>query len=486
MKQKLNKIFYLTIFVSLLFFQSCQKDFDEEISTNQAKYTIKDYSKEEASRIPKFNLANQQAVTKIRQLKNSKYNATLKEEQTNFTIDYSTVREISVSDNYTTYTMAIDRDESDPNYFENLVIEINNGETKEYLMKYTPTEPIVYVPEHDSYNFVGDVEINTYPTCILCNPTEGDNNGGTQGGGTGNGQVWCRTVIMCNYLYVHVAGPNCTRKFPRTICGTNFGNMGNDGPPDEVGPNNGNQHGGSGSSTGNNSGSGAVVTTPVIPPPDEKKCALFNKLKNDNPFKNIIQVLKNGVTQNYEQGVVLSTQPEGDYNAIIGTANPDNEYAVGFDIPNGTFIDIMVHNHYAGGLSIFSPADLEQIYKTLKNPNYKTGINFVSIVVTPDQEVYAITITDKTAFLAYADENFGTESKFYKYSLLYSQNLDDPLLKGFGINKNHTSPENEKNFLKMLGRNSGLKVHKANSDLSQWNPLTLNPNNTVLAEPACN
>ena len=103
----------------------------------------------------------------------------------------------------------------------------------------------------------------------------------------------------------------------------------------------------------------------------------------------------------------------------------------------------------------------------------------------PNQQVYALTITDRSAFVAFYLNNLSTDEKFLNYKAFFDSGRDENYF-GYGINNNHSASENEKNFLRFIGKNTGLKVHKANADLSQWNPLKLNASGNVEPEPACN
>jgi hypothetical protein len=325
-------------------------------------------------------------------------------------------------------------------------------------------------------------------------------------GSYGGGQTYtdCVSILMCNEPWAgqtggseHVATPLCHHTYTRTTCTQIY--SGN-GIPTSVGYGNSrNPHrpgGGSGSSNNNSTTNNTPITVTVAPPKpkDEKKCTLFNKLKIDAPFKNIVNTLKYATTQsniNYEQGAALTNQANGSYNAIIGTPDPDKDYSVAFNIPAGTAIDIMIHNHYVGGLTIFSPADLDQIYQYIKTADMDQGENYVSVVITPNPQdplnpsVYAITITDKEKFISYGDDKFSTQAKFETYEYLAYAEKNAITESCMGINNDHTTLENENRFLKMI-KNSGLKVHKANADLSQWNPLALNNNGTVALEAPCN
>ena len=502
MKKKLRKITQVIPVFLLVLFCSCEKE-NDTVNPQQRNYSIKEYSFDTASKMAKSNNAFYKISDQLSKI-NKLDKSTSKIEMNGIKVDSTTIREISIGD-YTTYTMLVKRDEQTAGYFENIIIEVDGlEEIKTYLIKYTPSVPIEYVEAHDSYKFEGTMDAYQYPTCLACPEDDNDGENGSEGN-TGSGfssNYVCVTVMMCNqawdnqtYGIEHIATSDCTNTYPITVCGYTVGTSGGGGGTGGTGPSGGQSGTGTGNTNSNSPTPSSPVTSPVVPKPlDEKKCALFNKLKNDAPFKDIIQILKNGVNLNYEQGVALTNRPNGTYSTITGVANPDEQYAVEFDVPNGTVIDILTHNHYTGGLTIFSPADLKQIYDYISTADVDQGDNYVSVVVTPNPQdtqdpkrptVYAITITDRAKFIAYGNANFGTQTKFDIFDGIFGLEKDEWPLSGFGINENHTSAENEASFLKMV-ENSGLKVHKANADLSQWNPLKLNRNDSVLLEPSCN
>ena len=51
----------------------------------------------------------------------------------------------------------------------------------------------------------------------------------------------------------------------------------------------------------------------------------------------------------------------------------------------------------------------------MKNLNITIPDNFVSIVVTPDNKVYAMTIRSKANFIAFGDKWFPDKDKFYAF-----------------------------------------------------------------------
>ena len=510
------KLKFLILSLFLFVIWSCTDDYENVESLhihNHKGYTIKKYSYKQALKLSKFQKANKIAkqelnlkFSDLKNFKNSKFKRTdARDAALSFAIDSTLIKEVT-KNNVTTYTMLIALDTVDysNNSFDNLIVKIDSlNNTSSYIIHYTPTEESVYNTTHNSYTFQGDIELSkVYGITTFggggSNLGGGDQdyNGGEAGGGNTNtwDSVICVTLIKCNYLYPHIAGPGCANTYSETFCYTNpnynpWGGSGNT-PEDEdtLGGNNyiGNGSGGGSSSSSNTNNTVETITTTVTLGEIGElndDCSLFTNLQSDFEVKSLIEYMKTQTSDTIEKGMCLSaTTTTGQYSPIVGVPDQNLDYAVGYDIPNGTVVDILIHTHYTGGLSIFSPHDLQQIYIMMKNPNITIPDNFVSIVVTPDNEVFAMTISSKSDFLAFGNKWFPDDEKFETF-----ENLFYTSIVGFNINGNNSNSSNEINFLKMLGSKSGIKLYKANSDLSQWDNLKVNSiNNSVTQTSPCN
>ena len=260
MKNKIYKTLQLLILSLFILLSGCEID-NETLNTNsENQVVIKKHTFQTANKIEKFHDANLKITDGLNKFR-EKNKGTSKGEESSFIIDSTTIKEISIG-NYTSYTMQILRQEPNDTYFENLVIEVDTlNKTNAYLIKYTPSEQMEYMQEHEEYTFEGNSELSK-----LYGITSLTGNGWEGGDGTvlipeGAG---CQRVFKCNYGgTVHNAGPNCTRVYSMLDCspaGTSPGPSGT-----EIG-NNSNPGGTTGVLSGGG-GAGTVVTTIVYVPP---------------------------------------------------------------------------------------------------------------------------------------------------------------------------------------------------------------------------
>jgi len=397
----------------------------------------------------------------------------------------------------TTYTFYVTTRNQETGVFKNLVIEVDSlNNSKAAILKYTPSEPVVF-GFSNQVSFKGTTQIS---------PIQNTTNLDVEYGcdvviaiSKCNGNPYDCGGAECGFYYLDLGGGGTagsgygsgigfgnSNSWSSSTSGGGAGSTGNT----TTNSNGETPHGNYGSTSSSSSPTGPkVITTIVLPKPlDEKKCELFNKLKNDANFKQYINDLKTSTTLTNETGQALTRLPNGTYSSISGVPDPNVKHSLVFTIPNGTIVDIIMHSHDVGALSIFTPTDIKQMYNIFINnyDNVDSNQTFTSIVVTPNLDVYAMTITDRERFIAFYNDNFGTPDKedIFK-NLFILPDMEGAQLDCYDINPNNSVSTNENNFVKML-KNSGLKLHKANADLSQWNPLKLNNSGTVVPETPCN
>jgi len=133
------------------------------------------------------------------------------------------------------------------------------------------------------------------------------------------------------------------------------------------------------------------------------------------------------------------------------------------------------NNHFSNSLSIYSPDDIWSI-SHIFNSNLMVNVNtFTLPLVTESGTQYVMMVENLTMFRKFA-EKF-TEGNLDSYYDLY-ENF-------YKIKKTNTNEGNEREFLKYLNRifgGSGLKLFRGNSTFTEWMPLKLDQNNTVLTE----
>lgn len=127
-----------------------------------------------------------------------------------------------------------------------------------------------------------------------------------------------------------------------------------------------------------------------------KTNAVFNGIKDNTNFKDMIAKSTNPATNTYESGmsVTKSGTTYADLNYING--NSSTNVSVPTSDPNHTVV-AGVHTHPPGTMAAPSPKDIYHLIQGNKdNPNYTTDI-----VLAADGSEYAIVISDRTKASAF-------------------------------------------------------------------------------------
>lgn len=279
MKEKIRKLLQLLSIVLLVGLYGCERDF-EDPQNNQNPVAVKKYSYNKALQIPQFKKSSSNVVNAFAKMSaNTAQNS--REGLEDLVIDETTVKEISIGENYTTYTMLVVNDDPSSKSFENLIIEVKPDITNAYLVEYTPSKDIEYNAEHDEYAFEGQLtsrmQIGLDPvTGLPVGMGSGNGGGEPTGGGGGSGNyMGCVSVLLCNANLtggigdIHYAGSKCTRTYSSLECNwTPSGTGGSTGT--------GNPNYGGGTSGSGTPGSNGPVTSPVVPKtPAERKADIF-------------------------------------------------------------------------------------------------------------------------------------------------------------------------------------------------------------------
>jgi len=332
MKQKLRQIFKISLFATFFAAIGCNEDETPSAHAQEhEEHLVKEISFEELLKRPEFSEAYGKVAKRQQKNKSSFQARSAMEDQYGFTIASDDAKVIE-TDSITSYTLRIERDISDPSYFENLVIQVdNNGEdTRALILKYNLTSLIV-PSEHGSVNFTADVE----GTPIVFDASD-------------SGKT---APIVCHYIIftfcrqggeVHLAGERCTNTFdgPPMLVGCTGG--GETGGGDD-----GSMPGGSGpGSSGGGSGSGGsggpnpyyppnppIITAPVIIKDKlQEDSEIFEERINgeglDDCGKAVLDRLKN-LTQNDIAKIISKLGGANTpYNLDIVSARPDNEDSI--------------------------------------------------------------------------------------------------------------------------------------------------------------
>ena len=206
-------------------------------------------------------------------------------------------------------------------------------------------------------------------------------------------------------------------------------------------------------------------------------CDWMDVLKGKLDFKAKLDILKTKTSQNFEEGFYYSSQgnSNGDFSYNPYTGNAGQQYA-DFNIPGGEKIDGFVHTHFAGGLSIFSPADLIAYYEIYQDGKVRDVDTYGMQVITNQGTVYSLMIDDLAKF-----QSFGSTA-------LADQSLLSSTFLFLGLTPTSSAGDSERSFLKVLGANggSGLKLFRGDaSNLNNWVPITLDSNDNLIDDD-CN
>jgi hypothetical protein len=181
-------------------------------------------------------------------------------------------------------------------------------------------------------------------------------------------------------------------------------------------------------------------------------------LERDTAFRTQLSFLNSLTNLNYENGFVKGKDANGQtiYEPIQG--GPNQPY-----LPNLSFsspVDGIMHSHFAGGFSIFSPGDIRTLYNTYNDGMAAVGFSFA---VTTSSGTYVLQVSNVAAFLQYGAAHLVDEGSFDNFQLTTYVNN--------GIWELESHDWNENAFLKMLrDENMGLTLLSSESPgFNEWN-----------------
>lgn len=212
---------------------------------------------------------------------------------------------------------------------------------------------------------------------------------------------------------------------------------------------------GNGTNSGGNTG-GGVLTGPIDSPhggggggdltPPNNPCTTIKKLKKDFVFKTkLASLFQSAKVDNFEKYSVLSADPtpnlqpgqEDAYDYVDAQGLPN---AAGATYTAYTDSKGVIHSHYAGLNSIFSPDDLQDLYNKMLVP--EIGDDFFIGLVTAEGTAYILQVLDRDAFINFGNQYLADDDKIRKFK--------NKLYLGKYNLASADKVENEKNFLKMM------------------------------------
>jgi hypothetical protein len=192
-----------------------------------------------------------------------------------------------------------------------------------------------------------------------------------------------------------------------------------------------------------------------------------------------MNLLKTKVTEFSETGYLMRRGYQTTFDLLTSAPGSVGAIEVNPSAISGT-IDGILHNHTSGLLSIFSGGDLQAISILFDASKLNSLQNFTMTAITASQTAYVLSVSDVTAFNSFRSTYLTNSVGMNLFENLYES--------VYGISKNATSANNEKNFLKLLkDTNSGLQLTSVDFDtFTKWNIKSLDANNTVISVPCTN
>lgn len=438
MKQKRLKN-YLKLGILLsgisLFIISCQKDDDfktieNNTLVNNSNYKTKRiYSKEiEQNKIIKNKI--NEIKEKQNVLKINAQNKTVYFSDYDFTINTNFAVYLENQDaSYHSYTFKVLRDSTEFS-LENLILSSNDNNSYDiYLSQYNLSQDDIALIQNNQSpdltgkailtkiideDFIGNIfSKETITVTTLCPTTTfiAGNDCGCDGHHT-LAQILAGTYCAC------FAAGGVTLTADQTIfsweeCGIDIstggggtagtsggggGGTANDSDPNTYDPTDPSIH-------GNN----PVVSAPALEDSEDEEldllisdCNVLSQLSQSPDFITKMNELKTATTGNIEISYLGITNSNGvtTFPQNLRDQGQPNSNEAPLKIPTSP-INVMLHNHATltttpivgnGSLPVQSPGDMNGIWQFYDN-NYITNLdNFVSVVITPDQTVYALTI----------------------------------------------------------------------------------------------
>ncbi|MEO4005816.1 hypothetical protein [Flavobacterium sp. CAU 1735] len=492
----MKTIFKVWIFMILVMLTGCE--LNEEVVRNEnyaAKIKIREASLDKLLGESKFVTAYNKVYV------NRDKSRTAMEVQYNFSIVPHGAKVIE-DGTKTSYTFKITREINSPDYFENLVINVDSiGQPSAYILKYTPSEPL-HSGVHGSFIFKGDIDLMpiNYTTSLS------------------GKDIVCHTatIMMCNEHKdgnkigpEHVRGEDCQNSLylygvTSITCdvvggGGSFGaGAGQYTGGSNTGGQTGNGGGGDEDPSGGNSNPPSncprcpnIITVPVedwIEPP--LHCDKLNELLKSFNFKAAIKKLKTdqSLTGVKEQGFNLSYNGKG--NLVVSEVPEANTGDNHVNYSSNSLLFGGIHCHLNGHFSMFSEADLFLLDKFYQGHNY-TANNGI-----PDPLIPVHILVSNIGTYAISADNI---QALEKLRAIYSDNSKrEDFKRALGRkykkidNSSFALANYQTIFLEFLKDNGlELSLYKADDNLTKWTKLALNENpetktNKPINEINCN
>jgi hypothetical protein len=219
-------------------------------------------------------------------------------------------------------------------------------------------------------------------------------------------------------------------------------------------------------------------------------CRVLNQLSQSPDFIAKMNELKTATLGDIEISYLGVTDGNGTttFPSFYRDQGQPNSHEVPLVIPTGP-INVMLHNHSTEStpnvtsnrsLPVQSPSDLNAIYNFYENGHITNLDNFVSVLITPDQTVYALTINWPSDFQTNGE-------KFLKIIDVIERKYSNVILEG------NANDINETNFAKTLKKlNVGITLYRGNfntirdmAPFTKWTKIKID-NNGIKTTSDCN
>lgn len=188
-------------------------------------------------------------------------------------------------------------------------------------------------------------------------------------------------------------------------------------------------------------------------------CDEANRLEDHVQFRNLLTELKGHTSGNTENSRLLTTTSPANFTSTNQEGNA-GEHFMNIAIQAGTEIDGILHNHFQGGLSIFSPDDIYAMCLAFTNGHINNTQTFALGLITASNTQYLLLIDDLIKFQQFATAIIGNGIDAYSNAFA-----------AFGVLPGNSNSQNEKNFLNYIQKlESGLKLFRGNDTFTEWKP----------------
>ncbi|MDD2985902.1 hypothetical protein, partial [Flavobacterium sp.] len=253
---------------------------------------------------------------------------------------------------------------------------------------------------------------------------------------------------------------------------------------------------GEGSGLGGEGGGGSTIGTdgdplhPFVPnvlefvenePCDKLKDLLNTSKTNLKPWINNLKPKLNLVG---EHGVIFRKNDLNQYGATYVPYDPElNDNEIFLKV--GGDIYCAVHTHPSYTQPMFSWSDVLHLYNIQKNiKTHNSGLATFLVLCKDDfgvEQLYSISVNNISQFMNKIESIINSEEYLGCDITDVQKILDEKIERRFNLENNY-----ERQFLKMF-QSFNMTVAKANSQLTSWSVLSVNPlSPSIIAETPCN